>query len=90
MFSTTREVIRKPIPPYLRHIKRDLDMTHGTEVVNFIGLYICDDCNKIGGIAKVSVVKEEFDSSLVAVTVDVINTAGVERRTTTDDSVNLL
>ena len=33
--------------------------------------------------------KKKLDSSLVTVTVDVINTTGVEGRRTTDDAMNL-
>ena len=65
---------------HLRHIERNLDVTHGTQVVNLIGLDIGNDGNKVGGITQITVVKEELNSSFVAVTVDVVDTASVEGR----------
>jgi hypothetical protein len=64
-------------------------MTHGSKVVNFIGLNVGNNCDKIGGITKISIVKKELYTSVVTVTVDVVDTASVEGRTTTDDSVDL-
>ena len=64
-------------------------MTHGTQVVNLIGLRVGNDGNKVGGIAQISVVKEKLDSGFVTVAVDVVDTAGVEGGGTTNDSVDL-
>ena len=77
------------IPPHLWHIERNLDMTHGSQVVNFIRLHVRNDGNKIGCIAQVAIMKKKLDAGLVAVAVDVINTASVEGRRTTDDAMNL-
>eukprot|EP00581_Thalassiosira_minuscula_P028288 CAMPEP_0183751564 /NCGR_PEP_ID=MMETSP0739-20130205/1813_1 /TAXON_ID=385413 /ORGANISM="Thalassiosira miniscula, Strain CCMP1093" /LENGTH=78 /DNA_ID=CAMNT_0025987807 /DNA_START=51 /DNA_END=284 /DNA_ORIENTATION=+ len=63
-------------------------MTHCTKVVNLIRLHIGNDGNKIGSVAQVTVVEEELDSSIVAVTVDVIDTSSVERGRTTDDAMD--
>ena len=65
-------------------------MTHSTQVVDFIGLHIGDDGNKIGCIAKITIMKEELHTGFMTVTVDVVNTASVERRRTTNDSMNLI
>ena len=64
-------------------------MTHGSQIVNFIGFHVRNDCNKIGCIAQVAIMKKKLDAGLVAVAVDVINTASVEGRRTTDDAMNL-
>ena len=71
------------------HIKRDLDVTHGTKVVDLGGLDIGNDGNEIGGVAKITVVQEDLDASLVTVLVNVINASGVERRRTSHNTVNL-
>ena len=65
-------------------------MTHGTQVVNLIRLDVGNDGNKIGSITQVTIVKEKLNASLVAVTVDVVDTTSVEGGGTTDDSVDLL
>jgi hypothetical protein len=53
-------------------------VTHGTQVVDFIGLHVGNNCNKIGSIAEITIVKEKLDASFMTVAVDVIDTAGVE------------
>lgn len=53
-------------------------MTHGTQVVDFIGLHVSNNCNKVGSITEITIVKEKLDTSFMAVTVDVIDTASVE------------
>jgi len=53
-------------------------VTHSTQVVNFIGLNVGNNGNKIGSIAEITIVKEKLDTSFMTVTVDVINTAGVK------------
>jgi hypothetical protein len=73
----------------LGHVEGNLNMTHGTEVIDFVGADICDNSNKICGITKISIVKEKLYSSFVLILVDVINTASVERGGTADDSMNL-
>jgi len=72
----------------LRHVERNLDVGHGAEVVDLIGLDVGDDGDEVGGVAEVTVVEEELDSALVAVAVDVVDAAGVEGRRTTDDAVD--
>lgn len=75
---------------HLRHIKWNLNVTHGTQVVNLIRLDVGNDGNKIGSITQVTIVKEKLNASLVAVTVDVVDTTSVEGGWTTDDAVDLL
>ena len=60
------------------HIEGNLNVTHGSKVIDLGGANVGDDGDKIGGIAKVTVVEEELDSGLVPVLVDVIDTASVE------------
>lgn len=65
-------------------------MTHSPKIVNFIRFNISDNCNKVGGITEITIVKEKLYTSLVTVTVDVINTTSIEGGTTTDDAMDLL
>ena len=53
-------------------------MTHSTQVVNLSRLDVGNNGNEVGGIAQITIVEEELDSSFVAVTVDVVDTASVE------------
>ena len=71
------------------HVEGYLYVTHGSKIVNFSGTYVSNDGNEICCIAKISVVKEELDSGLMPVFVNVIDTSGVEDGSTTNDSVNL-
>ena len=73
----------------LGHIEGNLDVGHGTEVVDFGGADLGDDGDQVGGIAEIAVVKEELDAGGVTVLVEMVNAAGVEGRRTTDDAVNL-
>mmetsp|Transcript_32108 Transcript_32108/g.67312 ORF Transcript_32108/g.67312 Transcript_32108/m.67312 type:complete len:236 (-) Transcript_32108:172-879(-) len=72
----------------LGHVERNLHVTHGTQIVNFIRLYIGDDCNEIGSIAQVTIMEEKLDSRVVTVAVNVIDAASIERRRATNNSVN--
>lgn len=64
-------------------------MTHCSQIVNFVRLHICNDSNEIRRIAQITIMQKKFDSSLMTITIDVINTAGVEGGGTTNDSMNL-
>lgn len=64
-------------------------MGHGTEVVDLGRLDIGDDRDQVGGVAKISVMKENLDSGLVSVSVDVVDTSSVKARRTTDNSMDL-
>jgi len=64
-------------------------VTHGTEVVDLRWLDARDDIDEVGGIAEISVVKKESDTGFVSVFVEVFDAAGVERRGTANDAVNL-
>ena len=72
-----------------RHVEGHHDVTHGTQVVDLGRLDVVDDGNEVGGIAQVSVMQENLDSSLMAISVDVLNTSCVEATGTTDNSVDL-
>ena len=73
----------------LGHIEGNLDVGHGTEVVDFGGADLGNDGDQVGGIAEIAVVKEELDAGGVTVLVEMVNAAGVEGRRTTDDAVDL-
>ena len=64
-------------------------MTHSTQVVDFGWADVGDDGDEVSCIAKITVVEEEFDSGLVPVFVDVIDTAGVECGCTANDTMDL-
>jgi len=55
-------------------------MGHSSEVVDLIGTNVGNDGDKICCITKISVVKEKFDSSLVSVLINMVNTSSIERR----------
>jgi len=65
-------------------------VAHCSEVIDFGRADIRDNCNEIGGITKITVVKEKLDSGLMPIPVDVIDTASVERGRTTNNSMNLV
>jgi hypothetical protein len=67
-----------------------LDVTHGSEVVNFGRLDLGNDSDEVRGIAKITIVQKQLHSRLVTIAVDVVNTPSVERGRTTDDSVDLI
>lgn len=71
--------IPQNIISHLWHVKGHLHVTHSTKVVDFVGLDIGNDCDQVGGIAKIAIVKEKLDSGLVAVTVNVVDAPGIER-----------
>ena len=71
------------------HIKTDLHVGHGSEIIDFGGLGVGGDGDEIGGIAKITVMQEDLDAGLVAVLVNVLDTAGVKTRGSSHDSVDL-
>jgi hypothetical protein len=66
-----------------------LDVTHGSEVVNFGRLDLGNDSDEVRGIAKIPIVQKQLHPRLVTIAVDVVNTPSVERGRTTDDPVDL-
>mmetsp|Transcript_21097 Transcript_21097/g.50915 ORF Transcript_21097/g.50915 Transcript_21097/m.50915 type:complete len:248 (+) Transcript_21097:397-1140(+) len=71
----------------LGHVERNLNVRHGAQIVDFVGLDIGNDGDEVGGITQVAVVEEKLDSGLVAITVDVIDTARVEGGGTANDAM---
>ena len=64
-------------------------MTHCTQVVDFRWAYIGDDGNEVSCITEITIVEEQFDTSLMPVFVNMVDTSCVECRSTTDDSMYL-
>ena len=64
-------------------------MGHGTKIVDLSGLNIGNDGDQVGGVAKISIVKKDLYSSLVAVSIDVIDTTSVEARRAADNTMDL-
>jgi hypothetical protein len=62
---------------------------HSSKIVDLGRLDVGNDGNQVGGVAKISVMKENLDSGLMTVSVDVIDTTSVEARRTTDNTVDL-
>ena len=71
------------------HVKGDLDVTHGSQVVYFGGFDSADDADQVCGVAEIAVVQKELDARLVTVLVQVLNTARVETRRATNYAMNL-
>jgi DNA integrity scanning protein DisA with diadenylate cyclase activity len=71
------------------HIERYFDVTHGTQVVDFYRLDLANDGDEIGGIAQVTVMQKELDTSIMTILVDVLDTTSVETRGTTDNTMDL-
>ena len=71
------------------HIETDLDVRHGSQVVNFRWLDRTNDGNQVGSIAKISVMEKDLDSSFVTVLVDVVNTTSVEAGRSSHNAVHL-
>mmetsp|Transcript_14834 Transcript_14834/g.30585 ORF Transcript_14834/g.30585 Transcript_14834/m.30585 type:complete len:350 (-) Transcript_14834:231-1280(-) len=63
-----------------RHVETDLDMTHGSQVVDFIGLDAGNKANQVGGIAQITIVQKNLDTGFMAIAVNVVNTTCVEAR----------
>lgn len=72
------------------HVEGNLHVTHCSQVVNFGWFHFRDDADKVGGIAQISIMQVELDSSLVTIFVDVVDATGVETRRTTDNSMDLV
>ena len=72
-----------------RHIKANLDMTHGSQVVDFGGSYICNNGDEIGRITKISIMQIEGNALLMSILVQVMNARRVEGRRSSNNSVNL-
>lgn len=64
-------------------------MTHGSKIVDFVGFDLRNDGNEACGVAQIAVMQEKFHSSLMAVSIDVIDTTSIEARGTTNNSMNL-
>jgi hypothetical protein len=64
-------------------------VTHGTQIVDFCGSDVGNDGNEIGSIAKVTVMQKDLDARLVAIFVDMVDTASVKGRGTPDNAVDL-
>ena len=65
-------------------------MALGAEVVDFIRTQIIEKFCHLGRIGQISVVKEEPCSVDVGVGIEMINTAGIEGGSTSDDAVDLV
>jgi hypothetical protein len=53
-------------------------------------LHFTHDVEKVGRITKITIVKEKLQSSLVSISVEMINTRGIESGGSSDDTVNFI
>mmetsp|Transcript_16924 Transcript_16924/g.34727 ORF Transcript_16924/g.34727 Transcript_16924/m.34727 type:complete len:239 (-) Transcript_16924:116-832(-) len=72
----------------LGHVKRNLDVTHSTKVVNLSRTNLRYDGDEVGCVAKIAIVKEQLHTSVVAVFVNVVNATGVEGGGATNDAMH--
>lgn len=64
-------------------------MGHGSQVINFSRADVCNDGNEIRGIAKIPIVKEKLNSSIVTVLIDMINATSIEGGRAANNSMYL-
>ena len=50
----------------LRHLEGHSDVRHGSKIVHLVGFDFAHDVEKIGGVTKITIVKEKLQSSLHA------------------------
>jgi hypothetical protein len=72
-----------------RHVKGYLNVTHGSQVVYFGWLDFRNDRNKIGRIAQVTIMQIQLHPRFMSITVNMIDTSGVETGGPTNDSMDL-
>jgi len=74
----------------LRHLEGHSDVRHGSKIVHLVGFDFAHDVEKIGGVTKITIVKEKLQSSLMSISVKVVDTRSVEGRGPSDDTVNFV
>jgi len=65
-------------------------VAHRTQVVNLVGLHLLHDADQVGAIGQVAVVQSEALVVDMRVLVQVVDTVGVERLTTTFYAVHMV
>lgn len=65
-------------------------VTHGGEVIDFIGLYLLDDADQVGGIGKIAVMQDEVFVLDVRILIKVVDAVGVEERGATFDAMHFV
>ncbi len=63
-------------------------MTHGTQVVDLIGLGLLDDLGQVQGVGEISVMKDQVAVIHMGVLVKVVDPFGVEHGCPAFDPVN--
>ena len=61
-----------------------------TEVVDLIGLEVPDEVDQRAGVRQIAVVHEEPHPGLMGISIDVVQTLGVEGRGSPDETVHLI
>jgi len=73
-----------------RNIEGNAHMGLGTEVVNFVGLELIKQLHHLHGVGQIAVVKKEAHTVHMRIAVKVIDTAGIEGRGATDNTVDFV
>ena len=69
-------------------VERHLDVRHGRQVIDFVGLYLLDDFGEVQRVGHVAVVEDEALAVHMGVLVEVVDAFGVERRGAAFDAVH--
>lgn len=76
-FQQTQRTHRIHVSGVLRRLERNRNVAHRPRVVHFIRLYL-QDAGQVGSIGQVAVMQMEFRVCRMRITVNVIDTLGVE------------
>jgi len=62
-------------------------VAHGAQVVDLVWLHLLNDADQVGRIGKIAVMHDETNVFLVRVLIKMIDTIGIEQRTSAFDTV---
>ena len=65
-------------------------MAHSTEIVDFVGLNLLNDTNKVGGVGQISVMQNKVRIVDVWILIQVVYPIGVEQRSPSLDAVHFV
>ena len=63
-------------------------MALGGQIVNFVGLYLLNDADQVGGIGEVAIVQDEVAVVDVRILIQMVDAVSVEGRGAPFDSMN--
>ena len=74
----------------LRNIERDAHVGLRAQIIDFIGLKIIQQLHHLHRIGEIAIVKEKFNPVHMRILVEMIDAAGVERRSAANHAVNFI